>query len=237
MERFYCPDLSETSELVTLSAEESHHAQRVYRKKAGDSVELTDGRGLRATAIIQAIKSKRAVCKISIIESIPPPPDRNIHIALATIRPNRMDWAVEKLTELGVGSIQPLFSEFTSVKTFKTGHLRKIAVSAMKQSHQTYLPEIRSPLPFADYLQQLSSPEHSLRLIAHRAADSKNISRFQLKKKKSVLILIGPEGGFSAAEIDLARQHGFSPLHLAGQILRTETAAVTAVAQAKVYFL
>jgi len=237
MERFYCSDLSETSELVSLSAEESHHVQRVYRKKAGDLVELTDGRGLRAFAIIQAIKPKQTVCKISRVERIAPSPDRNIQVAVSTIRPNRMDWTIEKLTEMGAGSIQPLHFQFTSVKAFKIEHLRKISISAMKQSGQVYLPEIYLPLTFADYLQQLPSPENQLRLIAHLIGDAKSFREIKIDSHTTVIILIGPEGGFSDGEVALARQSGFTALKLAPQILRSETAAVSALAQAKVYLL
>lgn len=237
MERFYCPELSETSELVTLSAEESHHVQRVYRKKVGDPVELTDGRGLRASAIIQVVKPKQTVCKISQIERIAPAPDRSIQVAVSTIRPNRMDWAIEKLTELGAGSIQPLHCQFTSVKAFKIEHARKISISAMKQSGQAYLPEIYAPLPFADYLQQLPSPENQLRLIAVLTEDAKSFREIDFSSQTSLIILIGPEGGFSGEEIDLARQAGFTVIKLAPQILRAETAAVSALAQAKVYLL
>lgn len=237
MERFYCPDLSETSEVVNLSAEESHHLQRVYRKKAGDSIELTNGRGLRTTAIIQTIKPKQTICKISQIEQIPPPPERNIQVAVSTIRPNRMDWAIEKLSELGVGSIQPLHCQFTSVKAFKIEHARKISISAMKQSGQAYLPEIYAPLPFRDYLQQLPLPDTQIRLIAHLAEDAKPFREITLDSQTPLIILIGPEGGFPDDEITLTQQAGFTPIKLAHQILRTETAAVTALAQAKVYLL
>jgi 16S rRNA (uracil1498-N3)-methyltransferase len=212
MELFYCPELSASSGSVTLSAEESHHARRVFRKRSGEPIELTNGKGLRSAAIITDSSSQKISCKIESIQQIPSPPERNIHIAMAAIRPNRMDWAVEKLTELGVGGIQPLFTGFTSVKAFKSEHLGKIAVSAMLE-------------------------KDSLRLIAHLTPESKTISQFRQISVSRIVFLIGPEGGFSDAEVILARRHNFYPLKLAGQVLRSETAAVTAAAQAKVYFL
>jgi 16S rRNA (uracil1498-N3)-methyltransferase len=237
MELFYCPELSASSGSVTLSAEESHHARRVFRKRSGEPIELTNGKGLRSAAIITDSSSQKISCKIESIQQIPSPPERNIHIAMAAIRPNRMDWAVEKLTELGVGGIQPLFTGFTSVKAFKSEHLGKIAVSAMKQSRQAYLPELFSPLLLAEYFNQLPLEKDSLRLIAHLTPESKTISQFRQISVSRIVFLIGPEGGFSDAEVILARRHNFYPLKLAGQVLRSETAAVTAAAQAKVYFL
>lgn len=237
MELFYCPELSETSISVSLPPEESHHALRVLRKRPGDLLELTNGRGVLASAVIEQVKPPQISCKIDNVRQVSPPPECSIQVAVSTIRTNRMDWAIEKLTELGVGSIQPLHCRFTSVKAFKIEHAIKISISAMKQSGQAYLPEINLPLPFRDYLQQLPSPENQLRLIAHLAENAKSFREINFNPQNSLIILIGPEGGFSREEVALAREAGFTAIKLADQILRTETAAVTALAQAKVYLL
>lgn len=237
MEFFYCVDLSDVSEVVQLSGEESHHLRRVFRKRSGDLIALSNGKGLLAEAVIEKDSAQKISCRIRNLRKILPPPERRIHLALSLIRPNRMDWAVEKLAELGAGSIQPLLCRFSSIKTFKAEHLRKIAVSAMKQSEQAYLPELLSPLSFEKFLRQLPPPESRLRLIAHRAEEAVSFKEIAVKPGQEILIAVGPEGGFSEEEVTQARESGFRPLKLAGQILRAETAAVVAVAQAKLHLL
>jgi len=237
MELFYCPSLNEHSRKVSLSPEESHHAKRVFRKKFGDVIRIINGAGLMASAVVEEISQHDVCCQIQEINKISVPPERNIFIAISTIRPNRMDWAVEKLTELGIGTIQPIFTQHTSVKTFKTEHLQKIAVSAMKQSKQAYLPKLRSPLPFREWLEQNVFQDKQNRLIAHLDEAAKPISGINLNFQKKIILAIGPEGGFSAEEISLSRNYGFQPVKLAHQILRAETAAITAAAQLKMHLL
>lgn len=237
MEFFYCADLPDASEVVQLSGEESHHLRRVFRKRRGDVIALSNGEGVLAEAVIENDSAQRISCRVRNLRKIPPPPDHRIHLALSLIRPNRMDWAVEKLAELGIGSIQPLLCRFSSIKTFKVEHLRKIAVSAMKQSEQAYLPELLSPLSFDKFLRQLPPPESRLRLIAHHAEDAVSFKQIALKPGQEILLAVGPEGGFSEEEVAQAKESGFQPLNLGDQVLRSETAAVVAAAQAKLHLL
>ena len=235
MDLFYCPSLSLSSREVALPPEETHHIKRVFRKRAGEEISLTNGKGTLATGSIDDVKSQQVVCRILTTSQVPAPPEQQIQLVLSTIRPNRMDWAVEKLTELGVGSIQPIYSEFTSIKTFKTAHLQKIAVSAMKQSKQAYLPELHAPISFADWLGGTSFTEDHTLLIAHLSDASVKMNAIEINDD-GVILAVGPEGGFSRAEIDAAQGKGFQPVILSGQILRAETAAITAVAQLKLQF-
>mgnify|MGYP005725489401 CR=1 FL=1 len=237
MELFYCPTLISNSTEVNLSPEESHHVKRVFRKKSGEPISLTNGSGLIATGNIRGFSAQSVTCQIQDIENIPIPPEQNIAVAISTIRPNRMDWAVEKLTELGVGVIQPILTQFTEIKTFKYNHLQKISISAIKQSKQAYLPQLRSPLPFRDWLYQLSISEVQNCFIAHLSARAESIPKLKLNADKKIILIIGPEGGFSEAEISIAEEKGIRTVKLAEQILRTETAAITAVAQLKVHLL
>lgn len=232
MEYFYSENLSLQDKQITLSEEESHHINKVLRKKPGDHIQITNGMGLLADVIIEDEKSESIICTIQSIEMIPPSPERNIHIALSTIRPNRMDWAIEKLTELGVGTISFFHSQFTSVRAFKTDHLHKITISAMKQSKQVYLPKINSPLPFSKWIESIVKKENQILLLTHLNDYSMNISVIQLKNK-SVIVAIGPEGGFSEEEIKQAQEHGFKLVRIDNHILRTETAAVISATQLK----
>lgn len=237
MEIFYSEDLTGQSRQIQLSAEESRHLRKALRKKAGDQIRITNGMGLVAEAVIRQERSKSTVCEIQAIRLLPPAPEKNIHLALSTIRPNRQDWAVEKLTELGIGTISFFRSQFTSMRSFKAGHLKKIAISAIKQSGQAYLPQINPPLPFGEWIQSLPEGSDQLRLIAHLSKEAPRTLEAHLQKPKltipSIIVAIGPEGGFAEQEVTMACANGFQIITLDEHVLRSETAAVVAAALAK----
>lgn len=236
MERFYAPDLLSTSETIELSPDESHHIIRVFRKHAGEMVAIASGNGLMATATITGQTRKTVQCSIQSVEQISRP-EPELHIAISCIRPNRMDWAIEKLTELGVTAIQPLICEHTSVRHFKIDHSRKIAVSAMKQSGIAWMPELREPLTFSDWLAAGNSLENDLRMLAHLDRESQPVGQFCQHSAQKISIAIGPEGGFSANEIAAANAANFRFAKLDNAILRAETAAIVAATQIKSVFL
>lgn len=238
MEYFYSENLSTREKQIILSVEESRHLRKVLRKRQGDTIQITDGKGLLANAIIFGEKSKSLLCDVQSIRSMPPPTERRIHIGLSTIRSNRLDWAVEKLTELGVGTISFFYSAFTGVKSFKADHLRRIAISAIKQSKQTYLPKINPPLPFSEWIRSLNQADNQICLLAHLKDGVPKISQLPLetihpKNQSMIVAAIGPEGGFSEQELTAACEKGFQLVSLDNHILRTETAAVVAAAHAK----
>lgn len=235
MEYFYCPDLSEDSDLISLPAEEAHHLRNVFRKSPGEMIVLTNGLGLTAAAEIEAVGKKGVACKVMEVIEQAPSLSRRISVALALIRPNRMDWAVEKLTELGVGSIHPVSTHFTSVNVFKEKHLRKIMISALKQSKQAFLPELKPLMSFNDWITENNSYPDRIKLVAHMATDAADISRLSLSLGKKIAIAVGPEGGFSVEEIAGCEQSGFRKVKLDSHILRAETAAISAVVHLKRY--
>ncbi len=236
MDYFFAPDLSTEDSEIQLSPEESHHLWRTKRKRLGETVMLINGQGVKAIARIHQFRGKNARCEILKTEIVPPPPSRSIQVGLGLIRPNRMDWAVEKLTELGVGSIVPLRCQFGEVRSFKEAHLQRIAISAIKQSQQAFLPQIQEPVPFANWLRGISENKNSLRLIAHLQDEANYLTENLLTvAKHPIFIAIGPEGGFSEGEIELARSCRFRCIRLSETILRSETAAVVAVSQLKLY--
>lgn len=232
MELFYSENLSLQTTHVLLGKEEGRHLRKVLRKRQGDLIQITDGKGIHAEAVIAGEESQGVVCEIHSIQHVAPPPERNIHIALSTIRPNRQDWAVEKLTEMGAGSISFFHSQFTSVRAFKADHLRKISISAMKQSRQCYLPQINAPVPFSRWLCSLPAGDNQIRFLAHSEDSSKDIKKFKWENQ-FVVAAIGPEGGFSEKELHLGVEKGFAPIRIDNHILRTETAAVIAITRIK----
>ncbi|OGB68513.1 MAG: hypothetical protein A2Y94_14110 [Caldithrix sp. RBG_13_44_9] len=232
MELFYIPNFIPGQPTMNLSADESYHARKVLRKRRGDLLRLTDGLGTDITAIIQNDKGQQLELLIQKQEKIAFPPENMIEAALSTIRPNRMDWAVEKLTELGVQTIVPLHCQYTNYRQIKIDHLRKIAISAMKQSGQFYLPEIKSAVSMEEWLIE-TSQQPGTKYLAHPILEqSKKIVKS--KPDEKFLLTVGPEGGFHPDEVSHALQHGFELLPLGQTILRTETAAVSGVVHLKI---
>lgn len=225
MHCFYEPDLS--GESVLLSEEESKHVVRVLRLSAGDQVELLDGKGTRAVAEVSDDHPKR--CVLTLISRSNEPTERNfrLHIAVApTKNTDRIEWFVEKATEIGIDEITFLECEHSERDTIKIDRIEKVAISAMKQSQQSHLPKINELTSFTDFI---SSCEAEIKLIAHCVdSERKDLRDFSFTNK-TVAILIGPEGDFSNDEINLALQSGFQPVIFGKTRLRTETAAVYAV--------
>lgn len=234
MPYFFSTKLSPQTQSVTLSPEESHHVRRVFRKSRGETIHLTNGEGWLATAIIDSVEGKGITCRIEHLEQVPPSPSHRITIALSTIRPNRLDWAVEKLTELGIGTIQPLFCTYTTVKSFKQDHLKKIAISAIKQSEQTYLPRLLSPVPLLEWLLHPTLEKIPNRVVAHQEVTSIPLADYHPNSPlEDMVAVIGPEGGFHSTEIERLKSHDFIPVELGEQVLRTETAAIVSASLLK----
>ena len=232
MDRFFCPELTSTSQSIELSLDERHHIVNVFRKRPGDQIEITNGSGRVAIAEVEKIDRQSVACRVLKITEVSPPLPR-IHLAISTIRPKRMDWAVEKLTELGCCTIQPLIFKYTNVKAFKINHLQKIAISALKQSKQAFLPKLSALQSFSDWLQQLPATSKSLRLLAHLSESAQGMPTINLADFQDIWVIIGPEGGFSDSELALANANECRAIKLSDSILRSETAAIAAVAQAK----
>lgn len=237
MHIFYQPDLS--YETILLSEEESKHAVRVLRLNSGDSVELVDGKGTRASAEVIDDHPKR--CTLKILARTIEKPKRNFHLHIAvapTKNIDRIEWFVEKATEIGVDEISLIDCEHSERTTVKVDRLEKVAVSAMKQSQQSWLPVIHEIRTFADFT---SGAEAELKLIAHCDEGAKNpihtcltSTPLGLTSISRILVLIGPEGDFSPTEITTATQNGFTPVSLGETRLRTETAALYAVVAANI---
>lgn len=230
MQLFYSPDIT-SGGLCTLDAEESRHAVRVMRLREGDMIDVTDGRGnLYRCEIVQV--SDKACC-IQSMDALPVTlAQHSLHLAVApTKNPSRMEWLVEKAVELGVGEITLLQCDHSERTFLKTDRLERIAVSAMKQSLHTVLPNINQAVNLKDWLgSQFSAFSSHLKFIAHCEADKPRTPLASvLEPGRDAVILIGPEGDFSEEEIEQAIACGFVPVSLGPSRLRTETAALYAV--------
>lgn len=224
MHLFYVPELPD--ETVSLTEEESKHAVRVLRLSAGDRVQLTDGRGTFCEAEVADDHPKRCTLRITARHMEQRPRNYHLHLAVApTKNIDRMEWLVEKATEIGLDEFTLLDCEHSERGTAKTERLEKIAVAAMKQSQQAWLPQIgeMTDLPFFIASQENFAGQ---KFIAHCHNTPKQPLKSVYTSGSDVLLLIGPEGDFSHEEVKLAEQHGFVAVSLGETRLRTETAAL-----------
>ena len=227
---FYVPDADQQQELP---AAEAMHAMRVLRLKSGDELFLMDGVGNYYRAVVTIAATHN--CYYDIVERLPQTPQwqGHIHLAIAPTKMlDRIEWMVEKATEVGVDEITFFHSKFSERKLLKTTRLEKIAISAMKQSHKAWKPVIHEMISFKDLM---SSPVEGHKYIAHCYEEIPRTSLFEelqaLDKNaaESVTVLIGPEGDFSIDEVQMALEAGYQSVHLGNSRLRTETAGLMAV--------
>jgi 16S rRNA (uracil1498-N3)-methyltransferase len=231
MDYFYVDPKDVHDRVALIRGEEFRHLSRVVRKKAGEHVMLVDGADTSYEAVIRLIDRIHAECEILSTHHRANEPRIDITLAVSLLRnPARFDVLVEKATELGVRSIVPLLCERTVPKSDKHGRLEKIALSALKQCGRSFLPRIRPLTSFDSLLEE--ALEYSLRLIPHEKTEQSQFIGSVLQHHpdlKSVLIVIGPEGGFTDEEVALSGVKGFIPISLGPRRLRAETAAISAV--------
>lgn len=223
MRLFYTPDITSNPELPE---EEAKHCVRVLRLSEGAEIDLTDGKGYFYKAIIEQAHPKH--CLVSIARTIPQPPSWPfyLHIAVApTKNIDRLEWFAEKATEVGINAITCLNCRHSERKELKTERVEKILISAMKQSLKASLPRLTGMTDFTAFVGQ---PFDGRKFIAHCEPGDKPLLKHACLPGENALILIGPEGDFSAEEIKIAQEAGFTAISLGESRLRTETAALTA---------
>lgn len=220
---FFTPDILTNTELP---ADEALHCVKVLRKKEGDEILLTDGKGHFYDAGIVQAHPKHCIVdlKQTIAQSKPWP--FYLQVAFApTKNIDRIEWFAEKATEIGIDRFSPILCEHSERKEIKNIRIEKILVSAMKQSQKAYLPQLDEMQPFCELIRQEFTGR---KFIAHCYAGQKPLLKDIYQKGEPALILIGPEGDFSEEEVALALANGFEPISLGKSRLRTETAALVA---------
>ena len=223
MQLFY---LENPKDEIILSAEESKHATKVLRKKEGDILNFTDGKGGFYKAEITVADSRK--CRLQIVSSEQKEKQHNyyLHIAIApTKNMDRFEWFLEKATEIGIDEITPIICEHSERKIIKKERCNRILLSAMKQSLKFYLPKLNEAITLKDFLKQ---DFEGNKYIAHCEEGNKTELRVENIEPRT-LILIGPEGDFSTSEIEIALQNQFKAVSLGTSRLRTETAGIVAV--------
>ena len=222
----FAPDLTPAQTTYQLSEEESKHAVRVLRLAMGDAVELLDGRGGHYQAEIAEANPKRCQLRITHHETVAPRP-YFAHVAVApTKNLDRMEWFVEKAVEIGVERISFLRCARSERRELKLERLEKIAISALKQSGQAWLPQLDEMQDFAAFVAEVMP---NTTFIAHLEEGERTALAQVAGTGPGCCVLIGPEGDFTPQEIALALAKGILPVTLGNSRLRTETAALAAV--------
>ena len=232
---FYVPDAASTNELP---AEEAAHASRVLRLESGDEVFLIGGAGCFFKAQLTLVTKGR--CLYDIVERLTQEKTWNgrITVAMAPTKViDRVEWTLEKATEIGIDEFSLLNCAFSERRNVKLERLDKIVVAAVKQSRKAWKPLLNDLQPFEDFVNR---PRKGAKYIAHCYAeiDKKDLygELLQLNGDEEVTILIGPEGDFSIDEVRLAMSKGYVPVSLGQSRLRTETAALAATMIAQLAF-
>lgn len=224
MHVFYTPDIAANH--YSLNEEESKHCNKVLRLSTGDIVHLIDGRGGLYKARITGSNKKHV--ELLVIEHKEEFGKRNhhLHIAIApTKNIDRLEWFLEKATEIGIDEITPIICDRSERKIIKEERLQKVITSAVKQSLTAYHPKLNAAIPFTEFIKQNNN---SLKFMAHCMDGDKSYLHDIVNIHQSYLILIGPEGDFSPKELDTALHNDFKPVTLGNTRLRTETAALAA---------
>lgn len=225
MQLFYDVGLSVTDSIFAFDKEESKHIVKVLRKKDGDILHVTNGLGYLFTTCITLASEKNCTVKITAVE-LQNPLGYQLHLAVAPTKMNdRFEWFLEKATEIGIHEITPLLCDHAERKHINLERFEKVIISAMKQSNQCYLPKINPLTPLNQFVK---TSREGLLFVAHCEETERASLKEKLILNQQTTILIGPEGDFSTAEIQLALQQNYQPVTLGSTRLRTETAALAA---------
>ncbi|MDG1263424.1 MAG: 16S rRNA (uracil(1498)-N(3))-methyltransferase [Flavobacteriaceae bacterium] len=223
MDLFFHEHIDTNNSNLVFDTEESSHLSRVLRKQEGDVVTVTDGKGLEVQVKLENIDSRRTN---GVIEEskIHPTTANQIHIAIApTKNIVRLEWFLEKATEIGVHRISPILCKHSERKVIKKDRLLKIIKSALKQSQKFHLPQLDDLVPFNEFVERQGKG-----FIAHcNEGEKLDLADLNVSNKNNC-VLIGPEGDFNKVEVAFALKNNFVPISLGDQRLRTETAGLVA---------
>ena len=231
--RFYCPPPLPSGAHCELPPEAAHHASRVLRLRVGDAVQIFDGQGNALDATLHAINGKRV--SLGNLQTCMATAASGLHIVLAQAMcgSEKMDWVVQKATELGVTEIIPIQTQRSVARLAPSRadkralHWHNVAVAACEQCGRNDLPQLHAPQEIGEWLQESRGNGGGKFILLPGGAGG---LQAQPRPPGSVTLLIGPEGGFTPDEANVAQQSGFAPILLGPRVLRTETAALAGVA-------
>lgn len=231
--RFYCPPPLRFGATLELPPEAAHHAHRVLRLRVNDPVQLFDGEGNALDARIAEINGRRVLLhelQTCMAEAESP---LRITLAQAMCSSEKMDWVVQKATELGAAEIQPVQTQRSVAKLSgdraekRTVHWHGVAIAACEQCGRNALPQVHAPQEFSAWLAQMRGAACAKFILQPEGSTALHK---QPPPQGSAILLIGPEGGFSEDEARMAHLAGFAPVRLGKRVMRTETAAIAGIA-------
>jgi 16S rRNA (uracil1498-N3)-methyltransferase len=232
MPRFHCPGPLTEGQTLELPPGAARHVQ-VLRLQPGAVITLFNGQGGEYEAVVERMGRSDVQARIARHHPIEREAGREIHLAVGMPANERMDWLVEKATELGVASIRPLIAQRSVLKLSgeraekKRGHWQAVATAACEQCGRNQVPRVHQPQDLARWLE--AAPDQALRLVLSLEAGARTLTQ-AAEGAAPVLVLSGPEGGLSAQEERAAIAHGFQPVSLGSRVLRAETAPLAVVA-------
>jgi 16S rRNA (uracil1498-N3)-methyltransferase len=233
MPRFYCPPPLPQNGSFELPADAAHHASRVLRLREGDAVQIFDGIGNECHGVIAELNGKRVIVGDIRAANINRESPLHITLAQALSSSEKMDWVIQKATELGASEIQPLATERSVARLSseraekRVEHWQQVAIAACEQCGRNMLPTIHAPIDIMVWLQQTRTSTDAKFILLPEGASSLSS---QAKPLGNITLLIGAEGGFASAESESALLCGFTPIRMGARVLRTETAAVAGLA-------
>lgn len=227
MRLFFSQNINQNE--ILLKEEEFNHCKNVLRLKIEETVHVIDGKGNLYQAKISNFTKQEAVLEIIEHKNYKKESSKNCHIAIAlTKNIDRIEWFVEKATEMGVNEFSFLYTQRTERKNLNLERIQKIAISAIKQSKNYYLPILNPLISFIDFM-EVNKNQNSLKIFPHLIEDQERNSIqniFQKSENQDITALIGPEGDFTIEELTLALKHNYIPVSLGNTVLRTETAGI-----------
>ena len=222
-----------TSSIITLGENDSRHAIKSLRLRVGDKMDVIDGMGNSFISEIVDDNPKKTTAKI--LKKVTYKADIPLHLAFCPTKSNtKNELIVEKAVEIGARTISPIFSQNSERRHWNSKRMEKIVIAAIKQSKRYWLPEIKAPSTFSEFIDSVEEIQHNL--IAHCKEGKKTPLSKLVDCTKAQLILIGPEGDFTEKEYSLAEQSNFSSASLGDNILRVETAAISAFSFVKIIY-
>jgi len=230
--RFYCPEILAQSGTAELPEQAAHHAARVLRLQAGDQVRVFNGRGGEGDARITDIGKRNVTVEIVDWRAVERESPLQVLLAQAISAGEKMDFTLQKAVELGIDHIQPLASERSVVRLSgeraekRVAHWQGVVIAACEQSGRNHVPEVAPISPLLDWLGSQDGSESRLMLSPTAEVGLRDLP----KPIGNITLLIGPEGGLSPSEAEAAQRYGFTPVRLGARVLRTETAALAALA-------
>lgn len=233
MPRFYCSPPLPSFGSFDLPADAAHHAARVLRLREGDSVQIFDGLGGECHGVISELSGKRVVIGDMVAVDSDRESPLRVLLAQSLSSSEKMDWVIQKATELGVTEIQTIDTERSVAKLSaeraakRLEHWQQVAISSCEQCGRNRLPKIHAPLDIMAWLQQMRNLGDTKFILLPQGATSLHA---QARPQGRVVLLIGAEGGFTQAESESALLCGFTPIRMGARVLRTETAAIAGLA-------